>query len=83
MAARARRARGDITGIADAGRTRIAGAAAALFAGFASTFALVTDAVFETDPSVEGSNVSEIVADDPLAIVPSAQVTVNEPLHVP
>ena len=55
-----------------------------LFAGFVSGFELLTDAVFDTEPGVDGSvTTSEIVAEPPLPIVPSAQVTVDEPLQFP
>ena len=55
-----------------------------LFAGFVSGFDELTDAVFETGPAVDGSvRTSEIVAEAPLVIVPSEQVTVEEPLQLP
>ncbi|MEK6371999.1 MAG: hypothetical protein AABO58_04830 [Acidobacteriota bacterium] len=45
---------------------------------------VVTDAVFETGPGVDGSVItSEIVAEPPLAIVPRLQVTVDVPLQIP
>ena len=55
-----------------------------LFVAFASLLEVVTVAVFDTGPGVEGKvTVSAIVADPPFAMVPSEHVTVLVPLHVP
>ena len=55
-----------------------------LFAGFASELDVVTVAVFVTAPVLIGNvTVSAMVADPPLAIVPSEHVTVVVPLHDP
>ena len=74
---------GDNAGIDNAGTT-VTVAVLVSFAAFASGFADVTVAVFETGPGVDGSvTTSEIVALAPLAIVPRLHVTVDVPLHDP
>ena len=74
---------GDSVGISAAGIT-VRVAVALLFVAFVSGVDEATDAVFETEPAVAGSvTTSEIVAAAPLAIVPSAHVTVDVPLQLP
>ena len=81
--ANSRRATGDRAGIAAAGITAIADVLL-LFAGFASGFDVVTMAVLERDPGVEGNvSTSETVAEAPLVSVPREQVMVDVPLQLP
>lgn len=73
---------GESVGIAGARSTLIV-EVPALFPAFPSPFALVTDAVFAIGPELTGVTCREIVADAPLASVPSEQVTVVVPEQLP
>jgi hypothetical protein len=74
---------GEAAGIAAAGTT-VTVDVDALFAGFPSGLDVVTVAVFDTGPGVDGRvTASAIVADPPFAIVPSEHVTVVVALQLP